>query len=71
MNDAEEILWFNIGDDNSKLKAALWLTAESVSFCLHNFGEGTVDDFKCRMRESRWNAKGLFKKHFKHFLNIF
>lgn len=71
VKDAEEVLWCDFNDQNVKLKAALWLTVESLAYCLQTFGEGTLDELKSRLCESRWNSREIFKKHFKHFLNVF
>lgn len=69
-NDADELLSCNISDTNSKEKAALWLTVETMCYCLQNSTDGSIEELKGRIRESRWNKRDLFKKHFKHFLNL-
>lgn len=68
--DADELLSCNISETNSKEKAALWLTIESMCYCLQNSKSGSIEELKSHIRESRWNKRELFKKHFKHFLNL-
>lgn len=71
----DEILSLNIGEKDHKSKAALWIVVEVMKFNINNFGKkknGTdcVNEFKNVIRESRWNNKYCFAKHFKQFLNI-
>ena len=68
--DADELLSCNISDTNCKEKAALWLTVEAMCYCLQNHKNGSIEELKSQIRESRWNKRLLFTKHFKHFLNL-
>lgn len=71
IKDPDEILSCNIAKQNYKVKAALWLVTETIAFNLENNGKGDINELKQKIRVMRFNCRGLFKKHFRNFLNIF
>lgn len=70
----DEIMTINIGSTDSKSKAALWLVVEVMKFNLENYSKhgstNHIDKFKNVIRESRWNNRRSFTKHFRNFLNV-
>lgn len=73
IEDPEELLTWQMGEQCYRLKAALWLTLEAIKFNLNHFDTTDSDcltTFKEGIREARWNNKESFAKCFKGFLNV-
>lgn len=60
--DPEELLGKTF--KNEKEKLGLWLVVEAIAYNLKNFGNGTVADFECKVREKRWNNKKFYDRVF-------
>lgn len=66
----EDIFYKAISDKNVKAKSALWLVSEVIAYNMINLKTSNLFCFKKHIRESRWNNRILFKKHFDNCLNI-
>lgn len=71
ISDPDEILCRNITNRNYKNKAALWLVIETISFNIETKGLGSLEELQQRIRIARFNSKGIFRRQFRNFLDIF
>lgn len=65
-----DILSWNISEDNPRQKAALWLAVHSVSYSITRRESGSLFCFKKGIRALRWANRRTFERHFKGFLNV-
>lgn len=70
IRDPEEILNRSIESNQYQSKTALWLVAQGISYNLYKNGKQSLPDFTKMLREKRWNNVALFRKEFKHWINL-